>query len=82
MYVCCVHIDICIQILHRIISSCGEGTEDVAFRPGGTLVRYPTGTEDPSSDAAALEADAVARGETDMHIDNFSLLPPSEVSCL
>ena len=59
----------------------GEGTEDVAFRPGGTLVRYPTGTEDPSSDTAALEAEAVARGETDMHIDNFSLLPPSEVSC-
>ena len=57
------------------------GTEEVAFRPGGTLVRYPTGMEDPNSKVAGVEAEAVERGDTDQHIDNFSLLPPSEVSC-
>ena len=57
------------------------GTEEVAFRPGGTLVRYPTGMENPNSNAAEIEAEAVERGDTDQHIDNFSLLPPSEVSC-
>eukprot|EP01046_Picozoa_sp_COSAG06_P006769 COSAG06_NODE_322_length_17565_cov_152.607752_21_plen_132_part_00 len=36
-----------------------------------------SGKEDPNSNAAALEAEAVERAEVDMHIDNFSLLPPS-----
>jgi hypothetical protein len=36
-----------------------------------------SGNEDPDSNAAALEAEAVERAEVDMHIDNFSLLPPS-----
>jgi hypothetical protein len=41
------------------------GTVDVAFRPGGTLVRYPTaGSHSPPRTEAGAAID--------QHIDNFS----------
>jgi hypothetical protein len=49
------------------------------FLHAGTLVRYPTGTEDPHNlekTMADVEKSAV---DIDMHIDNFSLLPPTDV---
>jgi hypothetical protein len=44
------------------------GTDDVRYRSGGTLVRHG-GPEVPSAEPGA---------EKDCHVDNFSLLPPTE----
>ena len=51
------------------------GTDDVRYRSGGTLVRYGDGAAQPPA-AAAPPAEPTA--EKDSHVDNFSLLPPTE----
>ena len=51
------------------------GTDDVRYRSGGTLVRHG-GPEVEA--AAAASSPAAAAAEKDCHVDNFSLLPPTE----
>ena len=46
-------------------------TDDIVFHPGGTLVRYPRIDE---------RGEVIGGGHAepdDLHIDNFSLLPPT-----
>ncbi len=52
------------------------GTDDVRYRSGGTLVRYG----DPEVDTGTVTSPlaTVPPVEKDCHVDNFSLLPPTE----
>ena len=52
------------------------GTDDVRYRSGGTLVRY--GDMVDGDTRQPPDSPAGQRTEKDCHVDNFSLLPPTE----